>query len=207
MQRLEKDGAHNINLVSPSHLIFPLADAISIARDRGLTLPIIYNSNGYDSVAALREIRGLIDIFLPDLKYLDEEAARELSAADDYARVVPGVLGEMFAQVGPLVLDEAGSARRGLLVRHLVLPGYLENSRSCLRLLAGLSRDLPISIMSQYSPQFRAGEYPRINRTLSEEEYEAIIDYALELGLGNAFIQECGSQKEYLPDFSRTDPF
>lgn len=207
MQRLEKAGAHNINLVSPSHLIFPLADAISIARNRGLTLPIVYNSNGYDSVAALREIRGLIDIFLPDLKYLDEDAARGLSAAGDYARIVPGVLGEMFAQVGPLVLDEAGSARRGLLVRHLVLPGHLENSRSCLRFLAGFSRDLPVSIMSQYSPQFRAGDYPRINRTLSEEEYESIIDCALELGLENAFVQECGSQQEYLPDFSRTDPF
>ena len=207
MQRLEEAGAHNINLVSPSHLIFPLADAIEIARTQGLTIPIVYNSNGYDSVAALRQIRGLIDIFLPDLKYLGGNTAGALSAAPDYGKIVPEVLREMFAQVGHLELDDAGVARRGLLVRHLVLPGYLENSLACLRFLAGLSRYLYLSIMSQYSPRHRAGEYPPLDRTLSEKDYEAVIDYALELGLENAFIQEFDSNQEYLPDFSRTDPF
>jgi len=113
----------------------------------------------------------------------------------------------MFAQVGQLELDDSGVAKRGLLVRHRVLPGYLENSRSCLRFLAGFSRNLDISIMSQYSPQHKAREYPQLNRTLSEQEYEAVIDYALELGLENAFLQECESSVEYLPDFSRADPF
>jgi len=207
MHHLEEAGAHNINLVSPSHLIFPLATAIQIAREEGLTIPMVYNSNGYDSVAALRQVRGLIDIFLPDLKYLENDTAGELSAAPDYADLVPGVLTEMFAQVGHLELDDAGVARRGLLVRHLVLPGHLENSRSCLRFLAGISHDLHISIMSQYSPQYKAGKYPRIDRTLSKQEYDAVIAYALELDLENAFIQECGSSREYLPDFLRTDPF
>jgi putative pyruvate formate lyase activating enzyme len=207
MQRLEEAGAHNINLVSPSHLIFPLADAIEIARSQGLTIPIVYNSNGYDSVAALRQIRGLIDIFLPDLKYLEGNAAGTLSAAPDYGEIVPEVLREMFAQVGHLELDDAGVARRGLLVRHLVLPGYLENSLSCLRFLAGLSRYLYLSIMSQYAPRHRAGQYPPLDRTLSEREYEAVIDYALELDLENAFLQEFDRNQEYLPDFSRTDPF
>jgi putative pyruvate formate lyase activating enzyme len=207
MKRLEEAGAHNINLVTPSHLIFPLADAISIAREQGLTLPIVYNSNGYDSVAALKKIRGLIDIYLPDLKYLDRDAARELSSAPNYADIVPDVLLEMFAQVGHLELDDAGVAKRGLLVRHLVLPGYLENSRACLRFLAGLSRNLSISIMSQYSPQYRAVEYPKLNRTLSKQEYEAVIDYALELDLENAFVQECDSNEEFLPDFSSSNPF
>jgi len=207
MQRLEEAGAHNINLVSPSHLIFPLADAIEIARTQGLTIPIVYNSNGYDSVAALQQIRGLIDIFLPDLKYLGGNAAGALSFAPDYGVIVPEILREMFAQVGHLELDDAGVARRGLLVRHLVLPGYLENSLSCLRFLAGLSRNLYLSIMSQYSPRHRAGEYPPLDRTLSKGEYEAVIDYALELGLENAFLQEFESNQEYLPDFSRTAPF
>lgn len=207
MQRLEEAGAHNINLVSPSHLIFPLADAIEIARTQGLTIPIVYNSNGYDSVAALRQIRGLIDIFLPDLKYLGGNAAGALSAAPDYGEIVPEILQEMFAQVGHLELDDAGVARRGLLVRHLVLPGYVENSLSCLRFLAGLSRYLYLSIMSQYAPRHRAGEYPPLDQTLSERDYEAVIDYALELCLENAFIQEFDSNQEYLPDFSRTAPF
>ncbi|OPY88756.1 MAG: Radical SAM superfamily protein [Syntrophus sp. PtaU1.Bin208] len=207
MHRLEEAGAHNINLVSPSHLIYPLADAISFARTRGLTIPIVYNSNGYDSVAALRQIRGLIDIFLPDLKYLDSHTAGELSAAPGYGEIVQEVLREMFTQVGHLEFDDAGVAKKGLLVRHLVLPGHLENSRSCLRFLAGLSRNLTISIMSQYSPQHKAKNHHRLNRTLSAEEYDAIIDDAMTLGLENAFVQEGGSSDEYLPDFSKPDPF
>ncbi|SEM11938.1 putative pyruvate formate lyase activating enzyme [Syntrophus gentianae] len=207
MRRLEEAGAHNINLVSPSHLIFPLADAISIARAQGLAIPVVYNSNGYDSVEALRQIRGLIDIFLPDLKYLDQNAAGELSAAPDYGEIVQEVLREMFAQVGHLEFDDDGVAQKGLLVRHLVLPGYLENSLSCLAFLAGLSRNLYISIMSQYSPQHKARKHPPLNRTLTEREYDAVIAYALELGLENAFVQEYESSETYLPDFSRPDPF
>ncbi|OPY10564.1 MAG: Radical SAM superfamily protein [Syntrophus sp. PtaB.Bin001] len=207
MLRLEAGGAHNINLVSPSHLIFPLADAIQLARKRGLAIPIVYNSNGYDSVDALRQIRGLIDIFMPDLKYLENVTAGELSAASDYPDIAKAALREMLSQVGNLQLDGTGVAKKGLLVRHLVLPGYLENSRACLNFLAHFSRETHISIMSQYSPQYNASDYQRINRTLSEREYNSLIDYALELNLENIFIQECNSSKEYLPDFQREDPF
>ena len=207
MLRLQDEGAHNINFVSPSHMIFPMADAIEAAKERGLDVPVVYNSNGYDSVDALRQIRGLVDIYLPDIKYLDNTLGKQFSAVDDYADIVPGVLREMLNQAGDLEMDHDGIAVRGLLVRHLVLPGFLENSRRCLAFLAGLSRGIHVSIMSQYSPQYKAGAYPGIDRTLTEDEYEEITDYALDLGLKNTFIQELKSQDHYLPDFDQERPF
>jgi putative pyruvate formate lyase activating enzyme len=207
MLRLEGAGAHNINLVSPSHVIFQAADAIIAAKARGLAIPIVYNSNGYDSVDALRHVRGLVDIYLPDIKYLSNDLARRYSGAGDYADVIPGVLREMLRQVGHLELDDDGIARRGLLVRHLVLPGCVADSRACLALLAQLSPATHVSIMSQYSPQYRAADHPEINRTLTAGEYDQITDYALELGLENAFLQELGSRHRYLPDFDRDRPF
>ena len=207
MLRLADAGAHNINLVSPSHVVFQAADAIVAAKDRGLAIPIVYNSNGYDSVDALRQIRGLVDIYLPDIKYLSNDLAQRYSAAADYADIIPGALREMLDQVGHLELDNNGIARRGLLVRHLVLPGCVENSRRCLAFLAQLSPAIYVSIMSQYSPQYRATRYPEINRPLTVPEYDEVTDYAIELGLENAFIQELGSRDRYLPDFNLDRPF
>ena len=207
MLRLQEKGAHNINFVSPSHMIFQMADAIVAAKKAGLVIPVVYNSNGYDSVDALRQIRGLVDIYLPDIKYMDNELGKRFSAVDDYAEIIPGVLREMLDQVGQLEMDNQGVAQHGLLVRHLVLPGYLENSRKCLQALADLSPDSFVSIMSQYSPQYKACDYPEINRTLTEPEYDAITDFALDLGLENAFVQELASQEHYLPDFKNEKPF
>jgi putative pyruvate formate lyase activating enzyme len=207
MLRLAAAGAHNINLVSPSHMVFQAADAIVAARNKGLSIPIVYNSNGYDSVDALRRIRGLVDIYLPDIKYLSNDLARRYSAAADYPEVIPSVLREMLDQVGPLELDEHGIARRGLLVRHLVLPGCVDNSRRCLAFLAGLSPDIHVSIMSQYSPQHQADRHPEISRPLSVREYDEVTDYAIERGLENAFIQELDSRDRYLPDFDLDRPF
>ncbi len=204
---LQSKGAHNINFVSPTHVIFQMADAIEAAKGKGLVVPVVYNSNGYDSVDALRQIRGLVDIYLPDIKYLENRLGKQFSAVDDYADIVPGVLREMLGQVGHLEMDDGGVAIRGLLVRHLVLPGCLENSRSCLNFLAGLSPDTFVSIMSQYSPQYRACDYPEINRPLREDEYDEIRDYALDCGLENAFIQEIKSRDHYLPDFRKENPF
>ena len=207
MLHLQDQGAHNINFVSPSHMIFQMADAIQVAKRKGLVIPVVYNTNGYDSVDALRQIRGLVDIYLPDIKYMDNGIGKQFSAVNDYADTIPGVLREMLDQVGHLKMDEAGVARRGLLVRHLVLPGQMENSRGCLRFLADLSPETHISLMAQYSPQYRACEYPGINRALTEEEYDQVMDYALELGLENAFTQELESQDHYLPDFAQEKPF
>jgi len=207
MLRLADDGAHNINLVSPSHVVFQAADAIVSAKDRGLTIPIVYNSNGYDSVDSLRQIRGLVDIYLPDIKYLSNDRAQRYSGAADYADVIPGVLREMLDQVGHLELDENGIARRGLLVRHLVLPGCVDDSRKCLAFLASLSPDTHVSIMSQYSPRHRAPQHPEINRSPTASEYDEVTEYAIELGLENAFIQELDSRHRYLPDFDLDRPF
>ncbi|MBI5074049.1 MAG: radical SAM protein [Nitrospirae bacterium] len=207
MLRLQDAGAHNINFVSPSHMIFQMADAIRSARQKGLVIPVVYNSNGYDSVEALRQIRGLVDIYLPDIKYLDNRPGKKFSLVDDYADIVPDALREMLDQTGSLKMDNAGIAMRGLQVRHLVLPGQLDNSRNCLRFLADLSPDIHVSIMSQYSPQYKAGAYPRINRSLTEDEYDEITDYALGLGLRNAFVQELNSRDHYLPDFDQESPF
>jgi len=207
MLRLQDDGAHNINFVSPTHILWQVADAIVAARSMGLVIPVVYNSNGYDSAEALRQIRGLVDIYLPDLKYLDKAMSRDYSKVDDYAEVIGGVLAEMLTQAGHLELDKEGIARRGLLVRHLVLPGGVENSKQCLRLLADLAPTIAISLMSQYSPQYKAGSYPAINRTVSLAEYDEITDYALSLGLDNVFVQELSSQELYLPDFDKDQPF
>ena len=207
MLRLQDEGAHNINFVSPSHVIFQMADAIEVAKGKGLAVPVVYNSNGYDSVDALRKIRGLVDIYLPDIKYLENGPGKQFSAVDDYADIVPGVLREMLDQVGHLDMNDEGIALRGLLVRHLVLPGHLGNSQRCLNFLADLSPHTFVSIMSQYSPQYKACEYPGINRTLTKDEYDEVTEYALDCGLDNAFIQELESQDHYLPDFKRKRPF
>jgi putative pyruvate formate lyase activating enzyme len=201
MLRLQDQGAHNINFVSPTHVVFQMADAIEVAKGKGLVVPVVYNSNGYDSVETLRQIRGLVDIYLPDIKYLENGLGRRFSAVEDYADVIPDVLREMLDQVGHLEMDDEGIAVRGLLVRHLVLPGYLGNSRRCLQFLADLSPDTFVSIMSQYSPQYKACDYPEIDRTLTQDEYDQVVDLALELGLENAFVQELQSQDHYLPDF------
>jgi putative pyruvate formate lyase activating enzyme len=207
MLRLQEKGAHNINFVSPSHMIFQMADAIVAAKKTGLVIPVVYNSNGYDSVDALRQIRGLVDIYLPDIKYMDNALGKRFSAVDDYADIIPDVLREMLDQVGQLEMDKESIALHGLLVRHLVLPGHLENSRKCLQALADLSPDIFISIMSQYSPRFKACDHPEIDRTLTEAEYDAITEFALDLGLENAFVQELSSQEHFLPDFTQDQPF
>jgi putative pyruvate formate lyase activating enzyme len=207
MVDLQRQGAHNINLVSPSHQLYALADAIAAARARGLTVPVVYNSNGYDSVEALRRVRGLVDVYLPDLKYLDGELALAYSGAADYAEVVPTVLREMLDQVGHLAVDGDGVATRGLLVRHLVLPGHLANTRRCLDLLAEFDPRVHISLMSQYSPQNKAKAIPGLDRTLETREYERVLDHALALGLENVFVQELESQHQILPDFRLDQPF
>lgn len=207
MIRLQNEGAHNINFVSPSHMIFHMADAIKMAKRKGLVVPVVYNSNGYDSVEALRQIRGLVDIYLPDIKYLDNELGMRFSAVNNYADVVPEVLEEMLDQVGHLEMNGEDIAIRGLLVRHLVLPDYPGNSEKCLRLLADLSTYTYVSIMSQYSPRYKVFDCPGLNRTLTENEYDMVTDYALDLGLKNAFVQGLESHGHYLPDFTHESPF
>ncbi len=207
MLRLQDEGAHNINFVSPSHVVFRMARAVETARRRGLTIPVVYNSNGYDSPETLRTIRGLVDIYLPDIKYMDDSIALRFSRAVGYTDMIGAVLAEMLDQVGHLETDERGIAVRGLLVRHLVLPGQVENSRKCLRVVAALSPRTSVSILSQYSPRHRACSFPPLDRPITDREYDAVLEEALDLGLENAFVQELDSRENYLPDFTRENPF
>ncbi|MFC1478738.1 radical SAM protein [Candidatus Margulisiibacteriota bacterium] len=207
MLELQDKQAHNINLVSPSHVCLPAAESICIAREKGLTIPIVYNSNGYDSAAMLKIMEGLIDIYMPDIKYADNDHAAAYSSADNYVQSNRAALKEMFRQVGPLQCDDKGVARKGLLVRHLVLPHGLSGSIDCLRFLAGLSPEITISLMSQYSPQYKAPGIPLMKRPLTHEEYDPIVEEAKALGLENVFIQELSSQGHYLPDFDQENPF
>jgi putative pyruvate formate lyase activating enzyme len=207
MLALQQRGAHNINLVSPTHVIAQVAESLCIARQRGLSIPIVYNTNGYDAVETLQCLEGLVDIYLPDIKYSDNRLAKSYSGIAHYVEVNRRAIREMFRQVGNLTFDRQRIAQRGILVRHLVLPKDRAGSKESLVFLASLSPEMHISIMAQYSPQFKAKNIPPLNRRISYTEYETVLDDALALGLDHCFIQELESSESLLPDFRQVDPF
>jgi putative pyruvate formate lyase activating enzyme len=189
MLELQRKGAHNINFVTPTHFIPQIAEALHIAAGGGLNLPIVYNSSGYDDIETLRLLDGIVDIYLPDMKYSDDPAAKRYSQAPDYVSVNRMVLEEMYRQVGGLLLDEKGIAKRGLIVRHLVLPGGLSGTREVLRYVAGLSTSIGIGLMSQYFPAHRAAEYALLHRKLTREEYDQALDALQQYDFSNGWIQ------------------
>ncbi len=184
MLDLEDQGCHNINLVSPSHVVPIILAAVDLAARRGLHLPLVYNTGGYDSMVALQLLDGVIDIYMPDIKYADADIAQKYSKARDYPAINQAAIKEMHRQVGDLVIDEYGLARRGLLVRHLVLPGGLAGTPQVARFLAQeVSRDTYINVMPQYRPCYRAGELPPLDRPLTRQEYEQAVQDVLAAGL------------------------
>ena len=184
MLELENRGAHNINLVSPTHVTAQIAKAIYIAAQRGLKLPIVYNTGGYDSIHTLKMLDGIIDIYMPDMKYSEPEISGRLSGVPDYPSVNQFAVKEMFRQVGDLVMSTQGIAERGLLVRHLVLPGGLAGSKTILEFIAKeISRNTYLNIMDQYRPAYLAGRHSEINRRITSDEYQAVVRKALKLGL------------------------
>lgn len=183
MLELQDQGRHNINLVTPTHYSPQIMAAIGMAKKRGLKLPIVWNSGGYDKVEVLREFEGVVDIYMPDFKYFDSELAKRLSGVRDYPEVAKKALKEMYRQVGDLIIDENGLAVRGLLVRQLVLPGFVEDSKKILDFLVTLSPNTFVNIMDQYLPHYRAYEVPEINRPLTFTEYEEVLNYARKIGL------------------------
>lgn len=184
MLDLQDQGCHNINFVSPSHVVAQILNAILIARRKGLTIPLVYNTGGYDSLEALALLDGVIDIYMPDAKYGDSETAHRYSHVREYAEVNMAALKEMHRQVGDLVLDERGVARRGLLVRHLVLPADLANTRKVLSFIAKeISANTYVNLMDQYHPCHRAHEYPPLDRPVTREEYLRAVAVAREVGL------------------------
>lgn len=193
-------GANNINLVNPTHYALQLADVLSKWKS---PVPIVYNSSGYESVETLKELDGLVDIYLPDFKYISSEKARKYSFAEDYPEVAMLALKEMKRQVGADVFDESGLMKKGMIIRHLVLPSNTNESIRVLDYLAENYGDTYISVMAQYTPCGNLTGYDEINRRLTKREYNKIVDYALSLGLDKIFIQDLSSAHEqFIPDFS-----
>ncbi len=183
MLRLQRAGCHNINFVTPTHVTPQIVAALEVARGRGLSVPTVYNCGGYERVEILKLLEGIIDIYMPDAKYLESEAAAALSEAPDYPEVVKAALKEMHRQVGDLII-EGGLARRGLLVRHLVMPGAVEDSMRIIDFLAEeISPNTYLNVMDQYRPTFKAHEVKRIDRRITTSEYWSVYDHARKRGL------------------------
>jgi putative pyruvate formate lyase activating enzyme len=184
MLGLQEAGCHNINLVTPSHVVPQILEALALAAGGGLRLPLVYNSSGYDEVETLRALDGVVDIYMPDLKYADGPTARRLSGAADYPQVARAALREMHRQVGDLTTTADGVARRGLLVRHLVLPGGAAGTADCMKFLAEeISPDTAVNVMDQYRPHFRAYRRPEVARPLRRHEHEQALAAARAAGL------------------------
>ncbi|WP_286032446.1 radical SAM protein [Brachyspira pilosicoli] len=205
---LEREGANNINLVSATHVIYPVLKALKIALLNGLNLPIVYNTNGYDTNELLDCLNGIIDIYLPDLKYFNNEKAIKYSRAENYFDVAINAITAMKNQVGDLIIDENDIAKSGIIIRHLVLPNNESDSYDILIELKerGFLNSY-ISLMSQYSPEFMAKDYDNINRKLYVKEYNEVLNFALDLGFENILGQEMESSENYLPDFRKDKPF
>ena len=184
MLSLQRMGCHNINLVSPSHVIPQILEAVYIAARKGLRLPLVYNTGGYDSLEMLTLLDGVVDIYMPDMKYSDEAIARKYSLTKNYPEINQKAVLEMHRQVGNLITDENGIAVRGLLVRHLVLPNDLAGSGAILRFLAEkVSKNIYLNIMAQYHPVFQAAKYPELNRMITPQEYQRVLKMARDLDL------------------------
>jgi putative pyruvate formate lyase activating enzyme len=181
---LQKDGCHNINLVTPSHMVPFILKALVLAAREGLTLPLVYNTGGYDAVSTLRLMEGVVDIYMPDFKYWDAEVAKRLSGAADYPEAARAAIKEMHRQVGDLTIGPGGIATRGVLVRHLVLPKGLAGTGRCMRFLAEeISRNTYVNVMAQYRPCGTAGGHPPLDRRITPAEYAEAVDLAREAGL------------------------
>ena len=207
MLSLQGQGCHNINLVSPTHFLPQILNALKIAAGRGLTLPIVYNSNGYEKRSVLKILDGIIDIYLPDAKYGDERWAKRLSKANHYTHYNGTALIEMYRQVGNLILNEEGIAQRGLIIRHLVLPDDCAQSEMVLKTIKEhLGTEVHISLMAQYFPTFCASHYPLINRKLTPSEYHRSLSHLKTLGFENGWCQEPEEIEEtFIPDFTKTE--
>ena len=207
--RLQELGCHNINLVSPGHFVPQIVRSVAEAIPLGLKLPLVYNTSSYESLDTLRELDGVVDIYLADLRYASNKWARRFSQAPDYVERSRAAIKEMYRQVGELETDETGVARKGLIVRHLVLPNGIAGSQESLNwLVRETSPKVALSLMSQYFPAHRARRHPLLARPITFEEYEEVSRLVDELGIENGWRQGMDSSRNYLPDFdSETGPF
>ena len=199
IKQQEKD-VENINLVTPTSYVPQIIEAIKLARKQGLKLPIVYNTNGYEKVETLKMLEGYIDIYLPDFKYSDNKFAKRLSKVDNYFEITTEALKEMYRQTGKAIFDDRGIMKKGMIIRHLVLPNHILNSRRVLKWINDNMNDVYVSVMAQYFPTYKAKEINDINRKLTKEEYNQIENYLYRLNLENGYIQELGEhEEEYVP--------
>ena len=207
MLDLEKRQCHNVEPVTPTSQMPLVMEALLIARKAGLKIPFVYNCGGYESPDILKRLDGMVDIYLPDFKYGREEDSMMFSAAPGYPRFAADSIKEMVRQVGDALELKNGIARKGIIIRHLVLPGRIENSKAVLRLISRkISNNVFLSLMSQYTPMAKVRNHPDLKRRITKKEYEQVLDYAEKLGFHNLFIQEV-SDFDLTPDFSLDNPF
>ncbi len=200
---LQGKQAHNINLVTPTHYVPQIVLALREAKEKGLSIPVVFNCGGYEKPETLKLLEGLVDVWLPDFKYVSTEHAAKYSGAADYLENAKAALSEMARQAGEPVFDIHGIMTRGVIVRHLVLPGMSKESKKILRYLHRTYGDrIYLSIMSQFTPLENVKDYPEIDRTVTESEYENLLDFAMNIGIENAYIQEGGTADEsFIPPF------
>lgn len=200
---LQDAGAANLNLVTGSHFTPAILKALDMAKGKGLSLPVVFNCGGYESLQTLAMLEGYVDVYLPDFKYVDASLAGRFSHAPDYPERAKEAIAEMFRQTGPCTFDTDGYIRRGTIVRHLILPGHTRNSIDVLQYLhAAYKNEIYISIMNQYTPVRAIPAYPELNRRLTSREYEKVLSAALELGIENAYFQEGETATEsFIPPF------
>ena len=201
---LQAQKANNINLVTAGHFLPQVREALILAKEQGLTIPVVYNSSGYEKAEMLRYLEGLVDIYLPDLKYLEADLAGKYSHAKDYPEVAMKALEEMVRQVRTPEFDERGMMKKGVIVRHLLLPGHVRNSKKVLEYLYGTYGDqIYISLMNQYTPMPAMKDDPQLSRKVTDREYDRLLDHAISFGVTNCFIQEGETAKEsFIPEFN-----
>ena len=201
---LQEKGANNINLVTPTIYAYQIKEALKIAKNKGLNIPVVYNSNGYESIETLKALEGYIDVYLPDLKYYYDDIAFKYSGIKDYFKNTTEAIKEMYRQVGYPEFDEYGIIKKGLIIRHLVLPNNIQNSKKVLEWIKNnIDKRVYISIMAQYFPCYKAKEIEELNRKLSKEEYEEIEEFVYMIDIENGYMQELGEhEEEYVPNFN-----
>lgn len=200
---LQNKGANNINLVTPTHFVPQIIEALDLAKVNGLNIPVLYNTNSYDSLETIKSLKGYIDVYLPDFKYFDDKYAIKYSKAPGYAENTISIIKEMLSQVGTAKFNKDGIIEKGVIIRHLLLPGLLFDSKKVIDTIYNTFHDdVFISLMNQYIPMYKACTYPEINKPLNPKTYDSIINYALNLGVKNGFIQEEGTNSlSYVPSF------
>ena len=197
----QEKGVQNVNLVTPTSYVPQIIEAIKIAKEKGFKLPIVYNTNGYENAETIKMLNGYIDIYLPDLKYYYNELGEKYSKVQNYFEIATSAIKEMYKQVGAPILDENGVMQKGLMIRHLILPNNIENSKKVLGWIKeNVDENVYVSIMAQYFPTYKAKENEKLNRKLTKQEYEKIENYLYDLELENGYIQELGEhEEEYVP--------